>query len=449
MATIADSLLLTLGLDGSDLEKGLSGVEQSIIEWVKSIATNVLDPLVGSSAFGALLSNVMDAAGALGTAWEGVEGGAATLQSIFGPDDGTTDFSQSGSDVADGLPSQYGNIASKRQDAGITEKLGAAATAPQESLTSLVALVAGEASPAFTSFGQTLAGLATALDGFFARLKDGASALSGLWNVFGTGKETSEALSDAWAAMEKTGEALWSGQKDAAATFFSSFEGALQPFKSLWSGLGEYMQGTFSGAFNQVVDAASAAGPKILDTLTGVFKTLSTVVGSTFSSISGMFTGIFDSIPDSVTASIKTVISAMSDSLSPEGINKETAVVGNAEAQTPQPQETSAANNAPISESGFWAGIKESFSSLVESLKAFDNQVRSFVGGFAAQSLGVGASQGLSPALAGATHNNTETTVNVGGIVVNAYSNDAVGIARETGEEVRRQVAAANKGVRQ
>jgi len=405
MATIVDSLLITLGLDGSDLEKSLSGVEQSIAGWVKSIVADVLDPLASSSAFGALLSEFTDAASALGKVWEdafrAVGGETPTLQSALDLDNGANELLGAVSDT--GLPPQYEGVASEWQDTDTAKKFNAATTTPQESPTVLSALIMGEVLPTLTLFDQALAEATKALDGFFARLADGSSVLSDLWSVFGTGEEKNDTLPQSRAELKKADEMLWPDPKDAAARS--------------------------SDAPNQVVDTSVAAGPKVSDTSAGVFKTLANVVSGILSSIGGFFTGGFDS---------------------PEGCKKGEATVEDAEAKAPHQQEAPATNSPSFSDGGFWAGIKNSLSGVGESLKAFDNQMRSHLGGFVAQSVSVGASQGLSPALvAGAVHNNSETIVNVGGITVNAHSNDAVGIARETGEEIRRMVATANKGVRQ
>jgi len=391
MATIVDSLLVTLGLNGSDLEQGLSGVEQRIAEWVKDIVANVLDPLAGSFASGTLISDVTDAVSALGKVWENavrvVGDEIPALRTVLGLDEGTTGLLGAGSDAVDGSQYEgngpeaagYSPLLSGKGAAGFTpanirtpagadtEKLGAAATAPQVSLTSLSALVAGGVSPVLTLFDQTVVGLVPILE-------NGMSALSDLWSVSGTSGETS----------------------------------------------------------NAPVEAGTTAASGI------------------FSSMGDFFTGILDSIPDDIINTIKTIASAMSDVLLPDGLKAETAETESEDASAPSLQEASAANGPLFSEGGFWADIKESISNIGESIKAFDNQMRSWIGGFVAQNLSAGASLGLSPALAaGAVYNNTGTTVNVGGIVVNAHSNDAVGIARETGNEVQSLIATINDGVQQ
>ncbi|MDR1396858.1 MAG: hypothetical protein LBJ14_03925 [Desulfarculales bacterium] len=86
-----------------------------------------------------------------------------------------------------------------------------------------------------------------------------------------------------------------------------------------------------------------------------------------------------------------------------------------------------------------------------EASRRADAQVRQF--GVQYQDAAVlcawGTMAGMSLAFAsGPIDNSSETTVNVGGITVNAQSNDPAGIARETGNEVRRVTATYNTGVR-
>lgn len=66
MANIIDSLLITMGLDGSGVSKGMREVEGTLANGVKNITTNILAPLAGAFAFGALLNNFISTADALG-----------------------------------------------------------------------------------------------------------------------------------------------------------------------------------------------------------------------------------------------------------------------------------------------------------------------------------------------------------------------------------------------
>ena len=66
MANIIDSLLITMGLDGSGVSKGMNEVEGTLASGVKNITTNILAPLAGAFAFGALLNNFTSTADALG-----------------------------------------------------------------------------------------------------------------------------------------------------------------------------------------------------------------------------------------------------------------------------------------------------------------------------------------------------------------------------------------------
>lgn len=66
MANIIDSLLITMGLDGSGVSKGMDEVESRLAGGVKNITTNILAPLAGAFAFGALLNNFTSTADALG-----------------------------------------------------------------------------------------------------------------------------------------------------------------------------------------------------------------------------------------------------------------------------------------------------------------------------------------------------------------------------------------------
>lgn len=66
MATIIDSLLITMGLDGSGVSKGMSQVENRLERGVKNITTNILAPLAGAFAFGALVKNFTGTADSLG-----------------------------------------------------------------------------------------------------------------------------------------------------------------------------------------------------------------------------------------------------------------------------------------------------------------------------------------------------------------------------------------------
>lgn len=66
MANVIDSLLITMGLDGSGVKRGMAEIEGSLSSGVKNITTNILAPLAGAFAFGALLHNFTDTADALG-----------------------------------------------------------------------------------------------------------------------------------------------------------------------------------------------------------------------------------------------------------------------------------------------------------------------------------------------------------------------------------------------
>lgn len=66
MANIIDSLLITMGLDGSGVSKGMDQVENRLASGVKNITGNILAPLAGAFAFGKLLSGFTQSADAAG-----------------------------------------------------------------------------------------------------------------------------------------------------------------------------------------------------------------------------------------------------------------------------------------------------------------------------------------------------------------------------------------------
>lgn len=66
MATVIDSLMITLGLNASPLDKGLAQAEAKLEGGVKNLVNNVLAPLAGAFAFGALIRNYTRAADELG-----------------------------------------------------------------------------------------------------------------------------------------------------------------------------------------------------------------------------------------------------------------------------------------------------------------------------------------------------------------------------------------------
>lgn len=66
MANIIDSLLITMGLDGSGVSKGMSDVEKRLESGVKNITGSILAPLAGAFAFGALLKSFVSTADGLG-----------------------------------------------------------------------------------------------------------------------------------------------------------------------------------------------------------------------------------------------------------------------------------------------------------------------------------------------------------------------------------------------
>lgn len=609
MANIIDSLLITMGLDGSGVSKGMNEVEGTLASGVKNITTNILAPLAGAFAFGALLGNFTSTADALGKlskslradtrdvkAWgdavESVGGDAsaftATLAGIeeklkaarfgrgggefrmfglrvrdangnlktsvsvleelarkadtlrpekfellakkFGLDAGTIRFLQSGSKEVDNLVSKYKDLAYTRKDAEIAREFNntmgdlnktfqAAAAVAMRILVPALTLIGDKAAflvnflrkhetfavafflgiaavilyallPAITAaataawtmiapflpFIAIAALLALLINSLWVYINGGKSALSDFFAIIGTGEEISAALAEAWEDLKAIGTALWKGLKSAAQLFFSYFGGAIQPlvnsfknalrtikalfqgnfseawehFKNLWGNIGEYFFAIYSGAFNLIVDIATAVGPKILAALTSVFQTLHEVVTGIFTSIGDFFIGIFDSILGTITGAIKSIVSKVPDFLLPEGLKKWAQDVDTVSREAAKTKAEPAENGQQPDGGGVLAGIEDAMISAGESIKAFGSGLLASAGGGFGGIFGGDASQCMSPALAaGPVDNSVETTVNVGGVVVNAQSNDPAGIARETGNELRRMTATGNKGVRQ
>lgn len=81
MATVVDSLLITMGLDGAGVTKGMNQVENRLSSGVKNIVTNILAPLAGAFAFQQLFSSFVHEADALGDLSEAINVSVKDLDS--------------------------------------------------------------------------------------------------------------------------------------------------------------------------------------------------------------------------------------------------------------------------------------------------------------------------------------------------------------------------------
>lgn len=548
MANIIDSLLITMGLDGSGVSKGMDEVENRLASGVKNITTNILAPLAGAFAFGALLGNFTSTADALGKlskslrsdtqdvkAWgdavayaggnanslnstlsgleqklkdakRGVDnadfralginakdanGNLKTSTDILkelslvsdkmnpdtferltkklGIDAGTLQLLQSGSKEVGNLVSKYKDLAYTQKDAEIAREFNNTMGDLGKTLQSASAIImrlvvpaltfvgdkaavfvnflrrhesfvliffialaailsrqvipaiykmnaAWMANPMFWSIAAAIAiaiALAAVIEDLWIYMNRGKSALSDFWAIFGTGEEISQALAETWEDLKAIGTALWQGLKAAASAFFSYFGSAVQPLINIFKNALKLIKAIFTGNFDEAIEhfmnLLASIGEYIVAVFTGAFNLVYDVVMSIFSAIGEFFTGIFDSILGTTTSAIKGIVSKIPDFLLPDSIIQWAKSVD--------------------------ATVKESAANMQ---------------GVTAGAGAVTAADGVSPAVAsGAVDNSSETTVNVGGITVNAQSTDPAGIARETGNEVRRMTATGNKGVRQ
>lgn len=284
--------------------------------------------------------------------------------------------------------------------------------------------------------------LALLINSLWVYINGGKSALADFFAIFGTGEEISAALAETWEDLKGIGTALWKGLKAAAQLFFSYFGGAVQPlvnifknalktikslfqgnfieawehFKNLWGSVGEYLNAVFTGALNLVKDAFSAGGKAAYDAFTSALSTLKEF--------------IIGLLPD-----------WLKDLLGVDGGRGAAVVVSEAVAGLSE----TFTDLLPSTDD-----IKKGLSEAGNTLKDFGGGILDGVGGFFGFGSG-DSSPSVSPAMAtaGNVDNSSETTVNVGGVVVNATSSDPAGIARETGNELRRMTATGNKGVRQ
>jgi hypothetical protein len=548
MANIIDSLLITMGLDGSGVSKGMDEVENRLAGGVKNITTNILAPLAGAFAFGALLNNFTSTADALGKlskslrsdtqdvkAWgDAVEyagGDANSLNSTLsgleqklkdakrgvgnadfralginakdangnlktsadilkelslvgdkmnpekferltkklGIDAGTLRLLQSGSKEVDRLVSKYKDLAYTQKDAEIAREFNNTMGDLGKTFQSASAIIMRLVVPALSFIGDKTAvfvnflrrhesfvliffialaailsrqvipaiykmgaawmanpmfwiiaaaiaiaiALAAVLEDLWSYMNGGKSALADFFAIFGTGEEISQALAETWEDLKAIGTALWQGLKAAASAFFSYFGGAVQPLINIFKNALKLIKAIFTGNFDEAIEhfmnLLASIGEYIVAVFTGAFNLVYDIVMSIFSAIGKFFTGIFDSILGTITSAIKGIVSKIPDFLLPDSIIK-------------------------------WA-------------KSLDDTVKETAANMQGVNAGGGAASaadGVSPAAVGGhVSNSSETTVNVGGITVNAQSTDPAGIARETGNEVRRMTATGNKGVRQ
>lgn len=257
-------------------------------------------------------------------------------------------------------------------------------------------------------------GLIALIEDLWVYIQGGESALDDFWSVFGTGQEISEALARSWEDLKAIGMALWEGVAWTAKAFFNAFRPALSTLANLFKNTLKLIKGLFTGNFAEVaqafVDIWNGIGQFIIDVFTGAFTFIFDFVTGIFNGIASFFKGIFSGILGDALNGIKNIVSKIPEFLLPESIVEWAKSIDTAVSEATPNMAQAVMPNMPGAQGNALAAIPAAL------------------------------------AAAGVV-NRSDTRVDVGGIEINAVSNDPLAIATAVGNEINRVVNAGNTGV--
>lgn len=549
MANIIDSLLITMGLDSSGVSKGMDEVESSLAGGVKNITTNILAPLAGAFAFGALLNNFTSTADALGKlskilradtqdvkAWgDAVEyaGGDAnslnsTLSSLeqklkdakrgignadfralginakdangnlktstdilkelslvsdkmnpekferltkkLGIDSGTLQLLQSGSKEVDTLVSKYKDLAYTQKDAETAREFNRTMGDLNKTFQAGAAIFMRLVVPALTYVGQKVEIVVNFLRKhekfillFFTllaaviayKLTPAIWAMSKAWlanpmvKIIGLVLLLALALDDLWSFVKGGGSAI----EDLMRKFGASQE----TIESVRSGAKDFLDvmikygpalGIVATAIKGVTLAmrlmgTAAVSNPVLAILFAIAAAATYIIAN-WEDVAAFFSGFGEKIKNAL-ASVKEFLVGLipdwlKDLLGIDGGKGLDTTISEAKESLGK-----AISDALPSVDDVLGGLKNTGQAVKDFGSGLLGEASSFFGGL----FGGDASVATSPALASAGPVDNSVTEYNQNVTVNATSSDPAGIARETGNELRRMTATGNKGVRQ
>lgn len=245
-------------------------------------------------------------------------------------------------------------------------------------------------------------GLLGIIGDFISYLQGGESALESFWAIFGTGEEIMAVLSSIFQTITEYASCLfpilvngftwlWACFGDAVKSFF-------ELFKNIFQGIIAIFTGDFDAAAEHFKDALQNLVKLIINFLAGILKMCGSIIEAIVSYFANLFSGVI----------------------------------------------------------GFFKGLFSSDKNkkeqpISETISLVDQAIKYTAQGVLDTGVGDGgayAMAGVSPSITGGQVDNSKhSNVNVGGITVNAQSNDPAGIARETRWELENLTDAGNRAV--
>lgn len=314
--------------------------------------------------------------------------------------------------------------------------------------------------------------IAAVVDDFFIYLEGGESALDDFWSIFGTGKEISEALSNAWKDLKQTGSDMWDALTGKIKLFWLALNdlGVIDGLKTALLGLGHVIHGFFTDNWEEGVQGAK-------DIFGGLYDAVAGPVGAALAYVGQMFTDMWNDFKWACTTGLSRIwneVMAWLGSLLEtvknwvtqkiEGIFSSIKVpdfiknlFGGADEETEKAGtkiEGGMKDTAGDVKRGFdaaWtatskfavekfraasASIKSLFGSMLTEISA---QADAFSAGAGAMALRMqGGAAGAGARAEAARPGNTDASVHIGAVNVQTQAKDADGIARDMSGALKR-----------
>jgi len=315
--------------------------------------------------------------------------------------------------------------------------------------------------------------IAAVVDDFIIYLEGGDSALEDFWAIFGTGKEISAALSQAWKDLKQTGSEIWDGLTAKVRAFWATLRdwGVLDGLKTALLGLGHVIHGFFTDNWEEAVQGAKDIFGGLYDAIAGPISAGLAYVGALFST---MWADFKKGTSDALAAAWNTFMNWLGSLLETARnwiVEKVNGILGSIKIPGfiknmfgGADEETEKAGGKM--ESGMKdtaGGIKKGFDAVwnatsrfaVEKFRSASNAIRTQFGSMltelSAQADSFSAGAGAmalrmpagAPARAGAQAHaarpgNTDASVHIGTMNVQTQARDADGVARDMGGALKR-----------